>query len=67
MSPHLKFNVRVYWTLLQGRIASHAPALMCQLRASERAAGCHLRYRWAVTREVTQKKQTDYFDSLIGR
>jgi hypothetical protein len=23
MSPHLKFNVRVYWTLLQGRIAQY--------------------------------------------
>jgi hypothetical protein len=25
-----------------------ALALMCQLRASERAAGCHSRYRWNI-------------------
>src|SRR5262245_28005850 len=64
MSPHLKFNVRVYWTLPSRRIASHeknrddtmtlpyaavaALALMCQLREPERAAGCHSRYRWNI-------------------
>src|SRR5215471_3874653 len=86
MSPHLKFNVRVYWTLPSRRIASHEknrddtmtlPYCGCCCpcpHVSATRAGKSRRLPLALSMEYwgryergNPKKQTDYFDSLIGR